>query len=92
MKNGKMFEYFSRGKGIALIEGRRRCVGRVLLEIPVRGALPHLVAAERPPMLSAGSLEMKKLEGNSTHCQRLPKMAVPIRTIVAPSAIASGKS
>ena len=39
MKNGKMFEYFSRGKGIALIEGRRRCAGRVLLEIPVMGAL-----------------------------------------------------
>ncbi len=37
MKNGKMFEYFSRGKGIALIEVRRRCVGRVLLEIPVMG-------------------------------------------------------
>lgn len=37
MKNGKMFEYFSRDKGIALIEGRRRCAGRVLLEIPVMG-------------------------------------------------------
>ena len=63
MKNGKMFEYFSRGKGIALIEVRRRCVGRVLLEIPVRGALPHLVAAKRLPMLGWESGDEKVREG-----------------------------